>query len=272
MAYRFISVGYFLLFIYRLIMSIPKEVIDNLMSKVKVGSSDECWFTHYVGNRFSYKAKLYNLNSVLYFSVFKEMPKTLVSKTCNNQQCCNPNHLIFQSEDENSQAEYLLSNPSNFDSVFNEYTQDYCKVWKRLKVHGYARYKFQGKNYCLHRKVLELDGIDMTGLVARHLCNNPGCCKREHLDYGTHADNVMDKVLAGRSTAKLSKEQVLAIIELLKTTDLTLKEVSNKLDITYSRILAVSNGQSWRHLSNMPKGSKRSDWLKDNPKQLSLFD
>lgn len=34
--------------------------------------------------------------------------------------------------------------------------------------------------------------------VLRHLCNNPVCCNPAHLAPGTHADNVADKVAAGR--------------------------------------------------------------------------
>lgn len=37
------------------------------------------------------------------------------------------------------------------------------------------------------------------GEVARHTCDNPACCRPDHLVVGTQADNVRDRVERGRS-------------------------------------------------------------------------
>ena len=251
-------------------MSIPQKVIDKLMSKVKVGNADECWITDYVDYRFSCKGKFYNINTVFYFSVFNEMPVNRVTKTCKNSKCCNPNHLIKEGNLFNY-TKSLLDNPDNFDSVFSEYTGDYCKVWKGSKVNGYGCFYYKNTQYFLHRIVLELDGVDLTSKVARHKCHNRSCCNLEHLESGSHHDNIMDTVLAGRGNAKLTIEQALVVIELLKT-NIKADEIASKLNIDAHLVYKICYGQSWSHLSNMPKGSKRSDWRKDKPKQLSLFD
>jgi len=63
--------------------------------------------------------------------------------------------------------------------------------------------------YMLHHRV------DLTPeQVVRHRCDNPACANPAHLDIGTHADNVADRVLRGRSAtherhgrAKLTMEK-----------------------------------------------------------------
>lgn len=47
--------------------------------------------------------------------------------------------------------------------------------------------------------------------VCRHLCNNARCINPEHLADGTHADNALDRIKAGRSGKKLTTEQELEI-------------------------------------------------------------
>jgi hypothetical protein len=42
-------------------------------------------------------------------------------------------------------------------------------------------------------------GMVNTGLVVRHSCDNPPCVNPKHLLLGTHADNMLDKVLRGRA-------------------------------------------------------------------------
>ena len=197
------------------------------------------------------------------------MPISYVSKTCKNKHCCNPHHII---KDKQEQIQILLNNPDNFDSVFNEYTQDYCKVWKGGKANNYPRVMLGSTQFLLHREVLIADGINMKGLVTRHLCHNPSCCKREHLEAGTDLDNSHDNIKAGRQYSKISKEQASKIIYLLKNTDLTCRDIAIQTMTTAGIVQNISYGKTWSHLSGMPKGSKRADWYKPETKQLSLFD
>jgi hypothetical protein len=71
-----------------------------------------------------------------------------------------------------------------------------------MNKQGYARV-LRGGHFYLHRAVYcEHRGIpadDIKGLVVRHKCDNPRCVNPDHLEIGTHQDNMNDKVARGRT-------------------------------------------------------------------------
>lgn len=102
-----------------------------------------------------------------------------------------------------------------------------CVEWQGCRLPaGYGRRKYKGKDLLAHRLAycehhgLELE--DIGGKVVRHRCDSPSCVNPEHLELGTHADNMQDMRERGRSarlqgtangSAKLTEEDVLAIRE-----------------------------------------------------------
>ena len=74
-----------------------------------------------------------------------------------------------------------------------------CKEWQGYRdKDGYGRVRVAGKRVMAHRAAyaqargLPLDAI--AGRVIRHKCDNPSCVNPEHLEEGTHQDNMDDKV------------------------------------------------------------------------------
>jgi len=51
----------------------------------------------------------------------------------------------------------------------------------------------------VHRQILMMAGVDTEGLVVRHKCDNRICFRFDHLEVGTHQDNVRDMVERGRN-------------------------------------------------------------------------
>lgn len=100
-----------------------------------------------------------------------------------------------------------------------------CKEWQGYRdKDGYGRVRVAGKRVMAHRvayaqaRGLPLDAI--AGRVIRHKCDNPSCVNPEHLEEGTHQDNMDDKVARSRQvmgaachSAVLTTEQVAYIRE-----------------------------------------------------------
>lgn len=68
-----------------------------------------------------------------------------------------------------------------------------------LDGEGYGRIMVARVKYMAHRLSYSLNnGPIPDGYVVRHKCDNPSCINPEHLEVGTQADNIADKVSRGR--------------------------------------------------------------------------
>jgi len=81
-----------------------------------------------------------------------------------------------------------------------------CWVWTaHKKRQGYGVFKRGDKTVLAHRAawimtngVIPHDG-SAHGICVLHRCDNPACCRVEHLFLGTNLDNVLDKTAKGRN-------------------------------------------------------------------------
>jgi len=65
---------------------------------------------------------------------------------------------------------------------------------------GYGWIKDGGKQLLAHRVVVaEETGVDLSGKLVLHVCDNPACVRPDHLRVGTHKDNMRDMSSKGRS-------------------------------------------------------------------------
>lgn len=83
---------------------------------------------------------------------------------------------------------------------------------------GYVIVRINNKNVRLHRHMYELTyGKIGDNLVVMHKCDNPSCMNPEHLELGTHKENMEDKVKKDRthkSQVRLTQEQKLELCSL----------------------------------------------------------
>lgn len=93
-----------------------------------------------------------------------------------------------------------------------------CWEWNGFRnANGYGLFWLNGKQQRVHKFSLErklgrkFEQFELT----RHMCHNPCCCNPDHLEVGTQADNIQDKVDADRQlkgedngASKLTNEQV----------------------------------------------------------------
>lgn len=96
-------------------------------------------------------------------------------------------------------------------------TEEGCWEWNKTKTAGgYGLLRRENKQILAHRLAYFLWNGKWPN-ICRHKCDNRPCCNPEHLEDGTHADNVRDRDERGRGRwatneehgrCKFSNEQV----------------------------------------------------------------
>lgn len=119
---------------------------------------------------------------------------------------------------------------------------------------GHVRIAINGKLTTAHRLSYEQNIGDIPeGMVVRHNCDNPSCINPEHLELGTHQDNVQDRVDRERSAigtnngrAKLTEEQVYFI---RFESNLKHSELSKMFSVDSKVIRNIRNFKTWKHIT-----------------------
>lgn len=146
---------------------------------------------------------------------------------------------------------------------------------------GYGVFSYLHRNYSPHRISYILCVAEIkSGMVIRHLCNNPGCVNPKHLAQGTHKENQADRLAAGTmlygeknpiskanpgSAAsrkkisefrrsgrhpgdKLDNKKVLSIRSEYASGLFTQAELAKKYSVAGSVISRVASGKLWGHV------------------------
>lgn len=140
-----------------------------------------------------------------------------------------------------------------------------CWVWTayRNKL-GYGVFGITGGSRLAHRVAYSMvHGEISKGLEVCHRCDNPSCVRVDHLFLGTHAENMADSALKGRSraphgqtnkAAKLTDEAVLEILN----SSLSAKHFSRKFNVSDTAIGLIRKNLKWKHVSR--DGVDPSKW------------
>ena len=158
---------------------------------------------------------------------------------------------------------------------------DRAAIWKRLQNKGqedpsgclvaqrpYQRVKCGNKSYGIHQLSYILHNCENIqhldhGQVVRHICNNNRCFRPEHLQAGTHAQNLYeDKLVAGtlhrgekHHNCKITEATALAI----KQSRLPRKHPgymsrqarAEKFGVSLRSIKHIDGGTGWSHLPDI---------------------
>ena len=108
------------------------------------------------------------------------------------------------------------------------------------------------KNRRAHTFSAELHfGSIPNGKIVCHSCDNPSCANPDHLFFGTHADNCLDKILKNRQAkgesqghSKLTEEQVKAIRERAQE---GYRKLCDEFKLVPSTVYRIWHGQAWKH-------------------------
>jgi hypothetical protein len=114
-----------------------------------------------------------------------------------------------------------LSPRERFKSYIDYRHESGCWPWTGSTAHGgYGHFRWDGKLTGTHRVAWTIAyGSIPKDLCVLHRCDNPPCCRPDHLFLGTHAENGQDRAAKGRSLrrngpdgrCKLSAADVAAI-------------------------------------------------------------
>ena len=130
-----------------------------------------------------------------------------------------------------------------------------CTLWTAcVDRDGYGQFWYSGRNVKAHRYSAGM--LDWPPeIVTRHTCHTPACVNPEHLGYGSNADNVRDKVEAGRQAkgvdvgnAKLTEEQVLEIRRRYAAGGVFQRELGDEYGVTNALISLIVRREIWTHL------------------------
>jgi hypothetical protein len=133
----------------------------------------------------------------------------------------------------------------------------HCWEWQaRAEINGYGTFTVRsGVQRLVHRLAYEIHAGEPPpkGLVVRHRCDNPKCVNPDHLELGTHAENMRDKVSRGRQvrgerspSAKLTEDQVREIRSAPEGQGRTL---ARKFGISNTQVSKIKNGHAWQHVA-----------------------
>lgn len=95
------------------------------------------------------------------------------------------------------------------------------------------------------------------GIIVCHHCDNPACCRLEHLFCGTHGDNARDRKAKGRNNSQrgtdrynavLTPEKVRRIRELRQAGE-ELQAIADRMGVNKTSIWAVVHRKTWKHVT-----------------------
>jgi hypothetical protein len=148
----------------------------------------------------------------------------------------------------------------------NVIVHDECWEWQGVQRKGYGRISVDSKQYSVHRVVFaDIHGPIPEGMTVLHTCDNPPCCRPEHLRLATQAENMADMLAKGRhvpgtggtpphafgvghANAKMTDEIVLAIRARYAEGAITQKELATEFAVHQSQVSRAISGKGWGHL------------------------
>lgn len=163
-----------------------------------------------------------------------------------------------------------------------------CWEWPGTRINdGYGQVQMRGKRWYAHRLAYTLTfGQIPDGLMVCHHCDNPPCCRPDHLFLGTCLDNKADQRAKGRTltgdrnparwpgtrllrgeewyrhcmtpnraqgerhpNASVTEEQVREIRRLYEAGSVTISALARQYGVTRHAVLQIVRRQTWKHVA-----------------------
>lgn len=133
-----------------------------------------------------------------------------------------------------------------------------CRRWTGyIGSHGYGTVNLDGKLITTHRAAyLVAHGSIPDGGHVRHKCDNRWCINEEHLELGSHADNMRDSHERGRAAigsrhgnAKLLEWQVTMIRALHALGAFSMHALARMFEVSVQTVHDIIHRKLWKHVT-----------------------
>jgi hypothetical protein len=142
----------------------------------------------------------------------------------------------------------------------NRSNPDGCWPWTGARTpEGYGRFSVKaGHTVNASRYAYELtNGQLERRQLARHTCDNPPCCRPDHLIPGSYFDNEHDKISRGRDRKAVGERVQSARLTALMVMDIRIQhrvlgisqsELARRFGVTTGTISNIIRRVTWRHV------------------------
>ena len=131
-----------------------------------------------------------------------------------------------------------------------------CWLWKGCQTKGYGVVARSGRQTYAHRYAHEIThGPIPKGSYVCHRCDQPLCCRPEHLFLGSQTDNMRDAAAKGRvargernGQAKLTEDAVREI-RARRAAGEKLTDLARQYGVVFGIVSAIAHRRIWRHVA-----------------------
>jgi len=137
-----------------------------------------------------------------------------------------------------------------FEAKFIPEPNTGCWLWTAARRGaGYGGFRDRGRIRRAHRVSYEIyNNVNVSsGIQVLHKCDTPLCVNPDHIFLGTHADNMKDMALKGRSNSKINEVTAKEVKKLLHQ-GCKPKDISKELNINVWTVYDISQRRSWKYI------------------------
>lgn len=181
-----------------------------------------------------------------------------ITHICGNNRCCRPEHLCLSDPVVHKRSNSHKNIPRRFWSKVDMASTPYgCWEWMAARSKsGYGKFRLPTADMWAHRMAWELTYGPIPGdQIICHKCDNPACCRPDHLFIGTHQDNATDRENKGRGRYLIGEqnggskvtEHDVAAIRKYRTIPNELWAI--ELGVSAKSVKLIRDGKTWKHLT-----------------------